>query len=81
MITYVRKHLGAKLLLSYLAIILVGGAVLAVTSESILPTSFNRHLARFGAPNAGQGAGQGMGLGRGPGAAGGSGMMAQLYAD
>src|SRR5512146_809857 len=81
MIQYVRRHLGVKLLLSYLALVLVGGAVLAVSGESILPASFNRHMARFGAPNAGQATGQGMGMGRGFGAAGGSGMMEQLYAD
>jgi two-component system sensor histidine kinase BaeS len=87
MIQYVRRHLGVKLLLSYLAIILVGGAVLAVISESILPASFNRHMARFGTVNSGQGpdSGTGMnggGMGRGGfGGSGGSGTMAQLYAD
>ncbi len=81
MMQYLRRHLGAKLLLSYLAIVIVGGAVLAIASESLLPTSFNRHMARFGAPSGVQGTGQGMGMGRGPGAGNGPSMMAQLYAD
>ena len=79
MIKYIRQHLGLKLLLSYLAIVLVGGAVLAITSASVLPVSFNRHMARFGAPSAAQG--MGMGMGPGFGAVAGTGMMPQLYAD
>ena len=76
-----------KLLLSYLAMILVGGAVLAVISESVLPASFNRHMARFGTVNSGQGPGSGPGMnsgGMGRGGSGGlagSGTMVQLYAD
>jgi two-component system sensor histidine kinase BaeS len=65
MIDYFRGHLGAKLLLSYLAIIVVGMIVLVVASQSILPTSFNRHMA-----------GMGMGFTPGPGVGGGiPGMM------
>jgi len=45
MTDYFRRHLGAKLLLSYLAIIVVGVTVLIVASQFILPTSFNRHMA------------------------------------
>lgn len=56
MIQYIQHHLSAKL---------VGGVVLAVTSESLLPASFNRHMARFGAPNTTLGPGQGMGMGHG----------------
>ena len=41
---YFRRHLSAKLLLSYLAIIVVGVAVLIIASQFILPTSFNRHM-------------------------------------
>ncbi len=81
MIQYLRRHLGVKLLLSYLAVVIVGGAVLAIASESLLPASFNRHMARFGAPNGGQGTGQGMGMGRAFGAGNGTSMMAQLYTD
>ncbi len=81
MIQYVLRHLGVKLLLSYLAIVLVGGAVLAIASESLLPASFNRHMARFGSPNGAQSTGQGMGMGRGFGAGNGPSMMTQLYAD
>jgi histidine kinase len=48
MIDYFRHHLGAKLLLSYLAIIVVGVLALVITSQSILPTSFNRHMSGMG---------------------------------
>jgi histidine kinase len=45
MINYFRRHLGAKLLLSYLVIIVVGVAVLIVASQFILPSSFDRHMS------------------------------------
>jgi two-component system sensor histidine kinase BaeS len=48
MADYFRRHLGAKLLLSYLAIIAVGVAVLIIASQFILPSSFNRHMAGMG---------------------------------
>ncbi|HEX9332764.1 MAG TPA: histidine kinase dimerization/phospho-acceptor domain-containing protein, partial [Anaerolineales bacterium] len=48
MVEYFRRHLGAKLLLSYLVIIVVGVIVLIVASQFILPTSFNRHMAGMG---------------------------------
>ena len=48
MIDYFRHHLGAKLLLSYLSIIVVGVLALVITSQSILPTSFNRHMSGMG---------------------------------
>ena len=70
---YVRRHLGAKLLLSYLAIILVGVAVLILASQVILPASFNRHMA-------GMGMGMGNGMMSGQGAGGRNGMP-QLYAE
>jgi histidine kinase len=69
---YVRHHLGAKLLLSYLVIVLIGAAVLILTSESVLPASFNRHMLGMGANGMMGFGGQGLG---GPGA------MAQLYVD
>jgi two-component system, OmpR family, sensor histidine kinase BaeS len=67
---YLRSHLGAKLLLSYLAIILVGVAVLIAASQFILPTSFNRHMSGM----MGNGMMGGQGLGN-------SGQMSQLYVD
>lgn len=48
MVEYFRRYLGAKLLLSYLVIIVVGVIVLIVASQFILPTSFNRHMAGMG---------------------------------
>jgi histidine kinase len=80
MTDYFHRHLGAKLLLSYLVIILVGVAVLVAASQFILPASFNRHLAGMGTMmgnmmgGQGQGQGQGLGLGR-------LGVMSQLYGD
>ena len=74
---YVRHHLGAKLLLSYLVIVLIGAAVLILTSEFVLPASFNRHMLGMGR-NGMMGAG-GQGLsGQGMGSPG---TMAQLYID
>jgi two-component system sensor histidine kinase BaeS len=80
MTEYFRRHLGAKLLLSYLAIILVGVVVLVIASQFILPASFNRHMAGIdmgammnnGMHTPGTGAGpEGQGFGR----------MSQLYSD
>ena len=45
MTSYFRSHLGAKLLLSYLAIIVVGVLVLLVSSQAILPATFNHHMS------------------------------------
>lgn len=74
MADYFHRHLGAKLLLSYLAIIVVGVVVLILTSQSILPTSFNRHMnGMMGIANGGMGMGnQGFGY---------SSPMSQLYID
>ena len=44
MINYFRQHLGMKLFLSYLAVILVGALVLGVATRFTTPTAFNRHL-------------------------------------
>src|SRR5512142_139613 len=75
MTDYFRRHLGAKLLLSYLMIILIGAVVLIVASQFALPTSFDRHMAGMGAMMGGMGGpGQGQGFGR-------LGAMSQLYAD
>ncbi|MCG3141715.1 MAG: Adaptive-response sensory-kinase SasA [Anaerolineae bacterium] len=48
MIEYFRRRLGARLLLSYLVIIVVGVLVLVIASQFILPASFNRHMAGMG---------------------------------
>lgn len=51
MLNYFRRHLAARLFLSYLAIILVGLAVLIAASQFALPSSFDRHMLRMmGAP-------------------------------
>ena len=73
---YLRKHFGAKLFLSYLAIILVGVLVLILASQFVLPEAFNRHMAGMmpgSGPNAGMGNGM-MGRNR-------SGAMAQFFLD
>ncbi len=41
---WLRRSLGGKLLISYLAVILVGMVTLAVVAESAMPTAFNRHM-------------------------------------
>ncbi len=73
MTNYFRRHLGAKLLLSYLAIIIVGVAVLIIASQFILPTSFNRHMSGM--------MGNGMSMGMGGQGFGNSDPISQLYVD
>ncbi|HEU0296705.1 MAG TPA: ATP-binding protein [Anaerolineales bacterium] len=68
MLDYFRHHLGAKILLSYLVIILLGVTVLVIASQFILPTAFNRHMMNS------EMMGGMMGMG-------GSGPMSQLYVD
>ena len=70
---YLRRHLGAKLLLSYLVIIVVGVLVLVVASQFILPASFSRHMNGM--------MGNGMGMGMGNQGFGGADPMSQLYVD
>lgn len=48
MLTFIRRHLGAKIFLSYLVIILVGVIVLAATTELAIPNAFNRHMLAMG---------------------------------
>lgn len=87
MTDYFRSHLGAKLLLSYVAIIAVGMTVLIIASQFILPESFNRHMAGMmgvspnsnAAGNGRMGMGAGMGMG-GQGMAG-SNSAGQLFVD
>ena len=72
MIEYFRRHLGARLLLSYLVIIVVGVLVLVIASQFILPTSFNRHMNCMMDGEMGMGMGMGMNN---------SDSMGQLYVD
>jgi histidine kinase len=44
MINYFRQHLGAKLFLSYLVVILIGTAILAVATRFTTPSAYSRHL-------------------------------------
>jgi histidine kinase len=67
MTAYFRNHLGAKLLLSYLAIIFVGVLVLILASQFLLPAAFSRHMAGMGQMQGMMGQGQGR--------------MSQLYLD
>ena len=62
--TYLRTHLGAKLFLSYLAVLFVGGAVLLLAMELAIPSAFERHLAKMQEQGAAQpkGAAQGAGI-------------------
>jgi signal transduction histidine kinase len=45
MISFIRRHLGAKIFLSYLIVMLVGVIVLASAAELVIPSAFDRHLA------------------------------------
>lgn len=47
MMAFIRRHLGAKLFLSYLAVILVGVIVLASTADFAVPSAFDRHLSQM----------------------------------
>ena len=69
MINYFRRHLGGKLFLSYVAVILVGVVVLALATTFTVPQAYNQHMR-------GMQAGQGMGMMNGnPGA----GIVPDLY--
>jgi hypothetical protein len=81
---YLKQHLGAKLFLSYLAIILMGVIVLIIASQFILPGSFNRHMAGMGmtlAPGASAGVNGMMNGMMGNQDTENVGNMAQLYTD
>ena len=47
MLTYIRRHLGVKLFLSYLVVIIVGIFVLATSAEFAIPSAFDRHMANM----------------------------------
>jgi histidine kinase len=49
LIKRLRRHLGWKLFLSYLIVILVGMVVLASAAEFVMPGAFERHLAAMAA--------------------------------
>jgi histidine kinase len=53
---YLRQHLGAKLLASYLAIIIIGVVVLILASQFVLPAAFSRHMLGMGRMNGMMGA-------------------------
>lgn len=59
--TYIRNHIAAKLLLSYLAVILISGVVIFTVSRLSIPAAYNRHMLGVpgmgGMPGLGQGAG------------------------
>ena len=67
MFDYFRRHLAAKILVSYLVIILLSMAVLAIASQFILPAAFDRHMMGMGMMNNGR--------------IGGSDSMPQLFID
>jgi histidine kinase len=79
MSNYVRSHLGAKILFSYLIVIAVGVVVLVIASQFMLPAAFNHHMQGMEqgmmtlVPGASAGVGQGFGQG--------SGGMQTLYSD
>jgi histidine kinase len=61
--TYIRNHLAAKLLLSYLAVILISAVVIFIVSRLSIPAAYNRHMLGFpGMMGGGQGPGQGNGM-------------------
>lgn len=68
MIEPIRRRLGAKLFIAFLAVILLGMLALVVAIQFTAPTAFTRHM---------NGMGQGMGMGPGQG----QGMMQEFYGE
>ena len=64
MIEFFRRHLGGKLFLSYLVVILVGAAVLGLATRLTVPEAFNSHMGSGMGLGTGQGMMQGSGSGR-----------------
>lgn len=64
MINFFRSHLGAKLFVSYLVVILVGAIVLSLATQFTVPEAFNRHMGLGITQGTGQGMMQGNGTGR-----------------
>ena len=81
----IRSRLGVRLFLSFLVVILLGMAVLFLTTVFTLPRAYQTHLLFMeqqvgsGMMGQGQGQGQGMGMGRGQGNGQGGGMMGDFY--
>ncbi len=75
MIKSIRNHLGVRLFLSYILVLVVGMGVVALASRFALPDAFNRHLTAQPAPGGGPGMMAGFGFGPGMG----QGMMADLF--
>lgn len=61
MSTFIRRHLGVKLFISYLAIFLIGAVILVVATRYTVPEAFKRHM---GGVAPGTGMMQGLGVGR-----------------
>lgn len=53
MIQFLRRHLSAKLFLSYLMVVVVGVVVLASSVELVIPSAFGRHLKTMSAMTSG----------------------------
>lgn len=77
-----QNRLGARLLISYLAIILLAATVMIITAEAALPQSFNRHMMEMmGTPVSVEGGGRGMGPGMGYGSPSAAQGQQQLFAN
>ncbi|MEW6404699.1 MAG: ATP-binding protein [Chloroflexota bacterium] len=76
----IRSRLGLKLFFSYLIVILVGMAVVGITTNLTTPRAYARHLS-FMEQQIGMGMGpmMGQGFGQGQGQGQGGGMMADFY--
>ena len=48
MLEAIRNRLGVKLFVSYLVVIAVGVVVLSVTTQLVIPSAFERHMASMG---------------------------------
>ncbi len=55
MIQFFQRHLGVKLFISYLIVILVSGVVMVTAAELSIPGAFNRHLSAMRQAMAGMG--------------------------
>lgn len=62
---YIREHLGAKLFIANLMVILIGVIILAITIQITIPAAYNRHMGTMDQSMMnGMGMGQGQGFGR-----------------
>jgi len=62
MIAYIRRHLGWKIFLSYMFVILTGILFLRLSAEYVIPTAFEQHLAAMERMMGGMMPGAGNGL-------------------